>query len=565
MAKRKFKYKIKPIIGSFLILFIIFMTLKGVFKMIVNQDEYYLAGLSYTIPLYDENLKQLTNLPRGIVVEKESKTIEKDNVIYNYIKVNNNAYYVNKNNLAKDKESIVLEKEIFVRTSTVLYEDKDTNNIYDVLKKGDKLEVVDYYGLNDNGTITTYKVKKDNKEGYVYGKYIVLSEKEALAHYKPDEIYKFHTIKGNTLGGGSPANLDYYPWDKPVFKDNLMPDPVYAWYLNSSSSVINNVDKYISLAEDTKINAFVVDIKDNKMPGYKSEVMKEYSPTNYKKANNSFENYKNAIQKLKNAGFYVIGRITVFKDEYFVNDHPEYSMVKKGTNNPYLHQGTYWPSPFQRSVWEFNVNLAKEAVEEMGFNEIQFDYIRFPDLIKEPESQGLVDFHNDYNEEKAQAIQCFLMYARDQLHKLNVYLSADVFGESANGYVTAYGQYWPAISNVVDVISGMPYPDHFSKYEYGFDVPVWTVPYDILTKWGSYVMLRQKEIKKPAKLRTWIQAYDVPPYKHSGGLDVNAEYVYKEIKALFDAGLTDGYMTWKSNSDIEKYNSQLPAYQKDYK
>jgi hypothetical protein len=565
MAKKKYKYKIKPIIGILLFLILIFITLKGVFQMLINQDEYYLTGLSYTIPLYDENLKQVTSLPRGTIVKKESKTIEKDNVTYNYIKVNNNAYYVNKNNLTKDKDSIVPEKEIFVRTPTVLYEEKDTNNISDVLKKGDKLEVLEYYDLKDDGTITLYKVKKDDKEGYVFGKYVVLTEQEALSHYKPDEIYKFHTTKGNTLGGGSPANLDYFPWDKPVFENNNMPDPVYAWYLNSSSSVINNVDKYIKLAEDTKINAFVVDIKDNKMPGYKSEVMKKYSPTNYDKANNSFEDYKKAIQKLKDAGFYVIGRITVFKDEYLVEDHPEYSMVKKGTNTPYLHQGTYWPSPFQRAVWQFNVELAKEAVKEMGFNEIQFDYIRFPDLIKEPEAMGLIDYRNDYNEEKAQAIQGFLMYARDQLHKLNVYVSADVFGESANGYVTAYGQYWPAISNVVDVISGMPYPDHFSKYEYGFKVPVWTVPDEILTEWGKRVMLRQKEIEKPAKLRTWVQAYDVPSYKHPGGLVVDADYVYKEIKALFDAGLTDGYMTWKSNSDIEKYRSQLPTYQKDYK
>ena len=86
-----------------------------------------------------------------------------------------------------------------------------------------------------------------------------------------------------------------------------------------------------------------------------------------------------------------------------------------------------------------------------------------------------------------------------------VYVSADVFGETSGSYVTAYGQYWPAISNVVDVISGMPYPDHFAQN--GTYRP-WEHPYETLLDWAKNAAKRQTETPSPAIVRTWIQAYD---------------------------------------------------------
>jgi hypothetical protein len=329
--------------------------------------------------------------------------------------------------------------------------------------------------------------------------------------------------------------------------------------LNGGSNIIGNIDAYIEYAKATKINAFVVDIKDNEAPAYKSNVYKELSPTNYEHANNSFEKYQSAIRKLKDAGFYVIGRITVFKDKYFCLDNPDIAIMNNKTNEPYLHSDTYWPSPYQRKVWEFNVSLAKEAISEMGFNEIQFDYVRFPDRTGSAEKDGTMNFRNTYNEEKAQAIQAFIMYATDELHKLKAYVSVDVFGESAYNYVTAYGQYWASISNVVDVISGMPYPDHFNENEFGFAKP-WMVPYELLNLWGSsYVMKRQSEIPTPAITRTWVQTYDA-----KDGYKYGVEQIDAEIRGLFDAGLDGGYMTWLSYSSLERYKSQVEVYSKEY-
>ena len=338
-----------------------------------------------------------------------------------------------------------------------------------------------------------------------------------------------------------------------------MPEEVRALYLNAG--VLKNIDAYINFAKENNINAFVVDIKDNTVAAYEADSMNKYSKTNFKHAIYTKDDYKKYIQKLKDNGFYVIGRITVFKDSYYVMDHPEDAILNTKTNSPLKHNDSYWPSPYSRNVWEFNVELAKESIQDIGFQEIQFDYVRFPDRMISLEQSGIIDYNNVYKESKAEAIQSFIMYAADEIHDLDAYISVDVFGESAQNYVTAYGQYWPAISNVVDVISGMPYPDHFDKHQYGIEEVVWTVPYKLLKKWGEYVVSKQELIPTPAKVRTWIQAYDT---KKDPATIYDADKVSEEIRALYENGLTGGYMTWNSSSKLSKYEEIKDAFRREY-
>jgi len=522
-----------------------------------ENNTYYLSSDKNTVITYDESFKESNTLFRGITVDKVD-VIENEAKEYYKIKYNGNNYYVLSSNVTTEKGKIATEKELYVRTGATLYEDISSGKILGLVNKGDMLEVLDYYQLDEEGNALYYKVKSGELTGYVYSKYLVFNKEESLLNYDENGNYLVHKERGA-------GSLDYYPVQKVSFEDNVMPEKVYAFYLNGSKSVMDNVDKYIELAKSSKINAFVVDIKDNESPRYKSNVMKEYSITNYNKAELTTDEYKSVITKLKNEGFYVIGRITVFKDKYYAMDHPENAITNAKTGKLYLHSNTYWPSPYKRGVWEFNVELAKEAVKEMGFNEIQFDYVRFPDRTSVDEKNGTIDFLNAYKEEKAQAVQRFVMYACDELHRVNAYCSIDVFGESAHTYVTAYGQYWAAISNVADVISAMPYPDHFNTYEYGFTEPVYTVPYKLLKYWGEkYASKRQLEIETPAIARTWIQTYNVMSYKHAGGYTYGADKVEEQIRGLFEAGLDGGYMTWNSASSYEKYKSQINAYNKEY-
>lgn len=569
MAKKRPKRKLNSrkiifLVGIVLIFIGLIMGSTKLLKKlpIINSQTVYASGNSPLIKLYNSEFNEIIDIARGTKLYKFSKEVmnTNNNQLYYKVKYNDTEYLIPKDNVKSNRENTVIEKEMYVRTPLTIYKNNEDSTILGMAKKGDKLEILDYDKLKENGEVNKYKVKHNDEEGYVYGKYLVPTKEEALKNYDEEGAYQVHSKRVNTLGGGSAANLDYYPREKVVFEDNIMPEEVRALYLNVAT--INNVDEYIKFAKENNINALVVDIKDNTRPGYPSEVMKKMSPTNYSKASNSFANYKKAIQKIKDAGLYAIGRITVFKDSYYVTDHPESAIADTKTGEPYSHNSSYWPTAYSRDVWEFNVELAKEAVKEMGFDEIQFDYVRFPDRIGSLENDGVIDLKNKYDEDKAEAIQGFLMYAVDEIHPLGAYVSADVFGESAHPYVTAYGQYWPAISNVVDVISAMPYPDHFGAHDYQIEEVVWTVPYKLLNTWGSkYAAKRQEEIPTPAVVRTWIQAYNAirAPY-----IEYDADKVSDQIQGLYDAGLTGGYMTWNSGSNLIKYNEIAPAFKKEY-
>lgn len=513
----------------------------------------YLASDKKEVSVIDEKGDTIPLL-RGSKVSLLEVIEEKAKVQYK-----NAIYDIPVSNLVEKKEDIVLEKKLFVRTSATLYENSDTSKINGFVKKGEEVEIIGYDTLLSDGSVSKYKVKYQNKEGYIRSKYLVPTKEEATLMYDQNGTYQKHLKMGDTLGGGSAATLDYYPVEKESFKNNVMPEETRTLYLNAG--VLKNVDAYIAFAKENNINAFVVDIKDNTVPAYEADAMKKYSKTNYEHAISTKEEYKNVIQKLKDNGFYVIGRITVFKDSYYVMDHPEHAILNTKTNKPLKHNDSYWPSAYSRDVWQFNVELAKESVKDIGFQEIQFDYVRFPDRTRSLEQSKTIDYNNTYGESKAEAIQNFIRYAADELHDLESYISVDVFGESAQDYVTAYGQYWPAISNIVDVISGMPYPDHFDKHQYGIQEAVWTVPNKLLTKWGEYVVEKQKLIPTPAKVRTWIQAYDT---RKDPATIYDASKISEQIEALYANGLTGGYMTWNSGSNLKKYEEIKDAFRKEY-
>lgn len=568
---KKRKLKIGRIIIALAILVAIVVLLiflfNGTKKLISKEVTKYLANDNYNVTLYSYNsetdeLSENKTVARGSEVKaKMEEKVTKDNTNYIKITLDKENYYVLENNLVDKKEEVVKEEYVYVRTPASVLENLEDPKIVDQGAKGEKMQVLSYDSIDEEGKVNTYKVKTDdNNEGYIYGKYIELTEEEAKKNYEAEKYDEIHSKIKNSYGGGDAIDLDFYPVEKVSFENNKMPEATYALYLNGG--VIGSVDAYIEYAKNTKINAFVVDIVDDTAISYPSDVMKEISPTSYEKAINSVEDYKNAIQKIKDAGFYVIGRITVFKDSYYVTDHPENAISSKATGEPFKHNSAYWPSAYSRDVWYYKVALAKEAVEWFGFNEINYDYVRFPDRMMSVEDS--VNLHNNYDESKVQAIQRFVQYAKDEIHKMNAYVSIDVFGESTNGsYTTAYGQYWPAISNVADVISGMPYPDHFSNGYYGISKP-WNHPYELLKAWATETMKRQEECPTPAVVRTWIQAYDVMTYVDSNGIDYNAENVEKEIKGLYDAGAMGGYITWNSGSNLSKYKLQKGAFDRDY-
>lgn len=552
--KRRKKRRVNPVkigitIGISAIIVVLVVLLLGKGKDIINKEAMYLASSDKVVKLYilddDGNLKEDKNLVRGTKVSSYKNTVTKDNKSYTKIDYDKSIYYVDSGSLVKDAKSAVLEKVKYVRTSVTVYQNSEDSKIESFIKKGNKIDVTDYDKLLEDGSVNMYKIKNDNTEGWVYGKYLVNDEETANEVYNENSVYDTHKDRKyglRELYGGKASTLDYYPYERVEFENNKLLKSAKAMYLNAGT--IGSIDSYLKIAKENGVNAIVVDIKDGAL-AYSSEVAKEISPTAYKTAINDNSLYKDAIDKIKEAGIYAIGRIVVFNDTHYAKDHPEDCINSTG-----------WPSAYSRNVWYYNVELAKEAAREMGFNEIQFDYIRFPENAYNL-SIAKADFKNKYDEEKAEAVQNFLFYATDQIHKEGIYLSVDVFGECSSEYVTAYGQYWPAISNIVDAISSMPYTDHFGR-----SVDTWTNAYQTVNNWAKGASARQKEIPTPAVARTWITAYDTPYWNPK--VIYNASKIEDQVRALYDAGLDGGFITWNSASSLAKYEQIKSAFAKNY-
>ena len=557
--KKKRKIKIGPLIIALLVLIIIALTAlkilgKGATSIIYKT--YYLASTENSITLYTYNsetdkMEESDKFPRGTKVKSNNNIKTVSEVPYKEITLNDKTYYLSETYLEENQKSVVKEKEKYVRTSVTVYKNELDSKIESFIKKGNKIEIVDYDNIDTEGYVNMYKIKKDDITGWVYAKYLVDTEEDALANYNENNVYDTHKDRkyGRELYGGKASTLDYYPYEKPEFENNPILKNAKSMYLNAGSNVIGNIDKYLEIATTSGVNAIVVDLKDGAL-AYPMEVAKEYSMTAYNTAINSYDSYKSAIDKIKNAGIYVIGRIVVFNDSHYGKDHPE-DCIKSNASSQ------LWPSAYSRGAWEYNVELAKQAIHDMGFNEIQFDYVRFPEQAYNMSQSSSTDFKNKYEEEKAEAVQNFLFYATDQIHKEQVYLSVDVFGECSGTYVTSYGQYWPAISNIVDVVSSMPYTDHFGR-----NVDTWTNAYQTVNNWAKGAAERQTEIPTPAIARTWITAYDTPYWNPTVTYD--ATKISDQARALVDAGLTGGFITWNSSSNINKYNQIKSAFAKDY-
>ena len=560
MEKRRRKRKIKigrvlafVIILILIIGIIIFFTSKGK-NISIGKSSMYLAGDTNKVTTYimdeDNSLKENSELVRGKKVIYSGKKVNMNDNEYLLIEFDNKEYYVNAKQLVKNVKVVVLEKERYVRTSVTVYENETDSKIASFIKKGNKLDIIGYDKLFDDGNVNMYKIKYNDTEGYVYSKYLVNDKESADSVYNENGVYDIHKdrkFKGRELYGGKASTLDYYPYEKVEFEDNKLLKKAKTMYLNAGT--IGSIDSYLKIAKENGVNAIVVDIKDGAL-AYSSNVAKEISPTAYATAINDNSSYKSAIDKIKDAGIYAIGRIVVFNDVHYGKDHPDDCISSTASSR-------LWPSAYSRGAWYYNVELAKEAVKEMGFNEIQFDYVRFPEDAYNMSIKGNSDFKNKYDEEKAEAVQNFLFYATDQIHKVGAYLSVDVFGECSGEYVTAYGQYWPAISNIVDAISSMPYTDHFGR-----SVDTWTNAYQTVYNWAKGAAIRQKEIPTPAVARTWITAYDTPYWKPT--VIYNASKIEDQVRALYDAGLDGGFITWNSASSLAKYEQIKTAFNKDY-
>jgi len=357
-------------------------------------------------------------------------------------------------------------------------------------------------------------------------------------------ILSTHTVKDRVeLLSESLRELDFSPQDKVFEYPNNPRVEVRGIYLTLYSASNNRINELIEMAKRTKINTFVIDVKDdNGNMLFKTKAAEKFSPEANKNA--PVKDIEALMKKLKDNNIYAIARIVSFKDPSYTRQHTDRAIIYKDSGKPFTNSdGLIWASAHDRDLWEYNIEVSKEAAE-VGFNEIQFDYVRFP-ASNGGKLDKQLDYRNTTGESKPATIQNYLKYAREQLAPKQVYISADVYG--LVGSVAddmALGQYWEAVSNVVDYISPMMYPSHYANGTYGLSVPD-AFPYETIYHSTKDSVARNKNIKDPATIRPWIQDFTASWVK--GYIKYGPKQVEDQIRGLEENGVTE-YLLWNAGN-----------------
>jgi hypothetical protein len=340
------------------------------------------------------------------------------------------------------------------------------------------------------------------------------------------------------------------------------PEIVRAVYVTGYSAGAGKYLDYLTnLFKTTEINAVVVDIKDySGLVSYKS---KAPNAQKYNLYNNAIPDIDSLVRFFHDQNIYVIGRIAVFEDPSFAKARTDLAIYNKSQttdkSRPILWQdsnGLSWVDPASKEVWDYNISLAKDALYH-GFDEINFDYVRFP-------SDGSVKNMSfsvwDEKIPRQEVIKGFFVYLRSQLSGDKI--SADLFGQTTiNKDDMGIGQIIENAFENFDYISPMIYPSHYINGFMGFANPA-EHPYEVikysmdaalargnnlLKQSDNLASLQTTQQRPVAVLRPWLQDFNM-------GANYDAEMVKKEIKATQDSlGQSyKGYMLWNPSNVYTK-------------
>lgn len=289
----------------------------------------------------------------------------------------------------------------------------------------------------------------------------------------------------------------------------------------------SKVDELIEITKNTGANAVVIDFKDSNIPDMKK--MKEL------------------VARFANANVYTIARIVTLQDSLYARKHPEIA-IKSG-NGGFWYSGRsswkrYWLDPAANLTQEYAIATAKLAIDA-GFNEVQFDYMRFP---TDGNMKNMAYPVYRATQSKSDVMRGFFERIHRELkaYNQNVVLSIDVFGEVLlYGKEPGIGQNAADVGKYFDVVSPMAYPSHYQCGEFGVRDPTahpYKVYSDTIRKGQGYLSGTN------AIIRPWVQDFTLTSIYHCGPRVVyTAERVREEIQAGEDLGV-HGFMLWNAGS-----------------
>mgnify|MGYP001819790180 CR=1 FL=1 len=314
------------------------------------------------------------------------------------------------------------------------------------------------------------------------------------------------------------------------------PKDITALYLPSHRFTERKIEEFVHYAKLAGINAAVLHVKDpHGRIRWKSKNLQAAAVG----AVASTGLVESTLRQLKAQGFWTVAKLDVFADHQLVTKRPDLGIIDIQSEDPWSdRKGLYWSNPFNQKVWEYNLALCKELVM-LGFDEIQFDYIRFPsdgDLsaIQYPLKTGQLN--------KTQCIGKFLESAHTQLKPMGATISVDLFGMVAWKTVDfGVGQVIETIAPYVDVICPMPYPSHFPSGFLGKKKPG-EHPQEIM----ELSMLRMKS-RTGKIIRPWVQGFWYNPG------DINAQ-----LDGISESG-TSGWSVWNPSGNYSTTYRALAA------
>ncbi len=321
------------------------------------------------------------------------------------------------------------------------------------------------------------------------------------------------------------------PLDRP-------PASLRAIYVNAWAFGGKRFSELVSLADRTEVNAFVVDVKDDTgYLTYRSEV-----PTAVQIGANQqlrARDTRRRLEIMREHGIFPIARIVVAKDPLLASKKPEWSVqdVNGGLWRDRL--GFAWVDAFNDSAWVYAAELAAEAVR-LGFAEVQYDYVRFPD---EPESKLATALFPGRRpgETKRQGVTRNLRLLRQRTKPLGVPFTIDVFGltTSARGDM-GIGQYWEDLVTTADVVLPMVYPSHYVRGVYNLAHPN-GAPYQVIRRAMQDALRRSAPLPEAAEIRPYLQAFTLGQPRYTPAM------VREQIRAAEELGL-DSWVLWNPRS-----------------
>lgn len=347
--------------------------------------------------------------------------------------------------------------------------------------------------------------------------------------------------------------LEQFTYDS--FVDIAYPEEgVKGIYLTGGAASGNSLEELTDLINTTALNSMVIDVKDDDG----TMVMDLDSDQEYvQEFTQEYVDPKELMAHLKAHDIYPIARIVIFKDKQLANERPDLSFTDDDGKVWSDNSGASYVNPYEREVWEHNVEVAKQAAK-LGFRDIQLDYVRFPEGFGSLDEQlnysrGNYDESDlDNVQQRVDAVTDFVAYAREELQPYDVELSADIFGYAALVEEEPnIGQSFKRISENVDVISSMIYPSHWGPGNLGIELPD-LEPYNLVYNYmdREHTVLSDLGEDKP-RTRPWLQDFTAAYLGEGNFIEYGDEEVSEQIRALHDQGVEE-YLLWNAASNYSE-------------